>query len=261
MILALSVIALLFLSGCGDSTAEVRRKIAGELSQVSLVSKADAIAAMEHCQAAARLMLSLDGQEREEALSTWPDHLRRARFNESSYGGRLESLERYVSLVDTAFASLDASIGDKDMLWMFRLDALRRMADELKKCDAEPKGGPYTDIPQAESFMTQRNYRETLRSRQFDVIQSRFETGPFAMYFKGLDAGSKSNWIARIEAVADRKIVVFDPEKPFEPLPRYIPKDEREWVTTSGEASKSREYIEHIGSGKTIRMHETQRTE
>ncbi len=164
------------ITGCGDSSAAIRRRIAAELSGMSVASESDARMAVEHCRAAAHLMQLLDKQGRQMALGMWSGKLRQVRFDESSYGNRLASLNRYISFVDDVYALLGASDEDRDELWRFRLDAFQRINDELKKCEAEPKGGPYAAIPSIGSFMTQRNYREALRSRQFALIQSRFET-------------------------------------------------------------------------------------
>ena len=165
---------------------------------------------------------------------------------------RLASWDRYVALIEEVFGMLDSIVPNREALWTFRLNLLQRINDELDITEAEPKGGPYENEG---NLTTQRIYRERLRNCRFRTIQSSFETGAFSVYYNGLSDSAKSNWIVQIEAVACRKVVIYDPRNPFVPLPRYMPVDDREWILPS-EPGKPREYIEHLGGGKLLRMRE-----
>ncbi len=242
------------IAGCKRAASDIRLRIADELSGLSVVSEAETTAARERCRAASGLMMLLDAKECEDALSTWSDRLRNVRFGDGSYGKRSASLERYIALADDAFAMLEPTISDRNVLWTFRLDNLRRINDELQWTASESMGTAdgYGDTG---DLTTKRGYREILRSARFRLIQSLFETGPFSTYYNGLSDNAKSNWIARIEAVAERKVVIYDPQDPFRLLPRYVPVDEREWLPSSA-PEKPREYIEHLGGGKKMKMRE-----
>ena len=246
---------LVFLAGCGDATMDMRQKVADELIDLSVESDMDVEQAKERCRSACRLMGLLDVQGREKVLSTWIDRLRCVRFGDDSSDMRLASLDRCVALLEEAFGMLDPIVSNREALWMFKLSLLRRINDELNLTETEPRGGTHECV-KGGNLTTLRNYRERLMNCRFRMIQSSFETGPFSVYYNSLSDSAKSNWIAQIEAIACRKVVIYDPRNPFEQLPRYMPVDDRKWCIPSNKPGKPREYIEHLGGGKLLRMRE-----
>lgn len=242
------------LAGCRDSLRSKRQRILDTFSHVSLASENERMSASRYCEEACTGIGMLGECERKEMLGILADRFLDIRFDEKSYGNRIVSIDAYVALVRMSFEALMKSVDDPESLWRFKQETLLRFNRELEKCAAEPKGGPY-EHENAGNLVTQRAYAELLRGRRFHAIREEFETGPFTIYFNGLSDVAKSNWVARIESVADRKVVIYDPGDPFKPLPRYKPVDDREWVPSS-DPRKPREYIEYLGGGRTIRMRE-----
>ena len=207
---------------------------------------------MEMC----RKIGSLYGDEQEKALASCAGRFLDMRLDETSYGKRLASIERYLSLVGETFDALAKSAKNPEVLWNFRLDTLRKFGREQEslkagidtvKCEHAPSG----------NLMTERLYRELLEDRKFRAVQDAFETGAFSVYYNGLSGNARAAWMSKIREVAGREVVIYDPQRPFRPLPRHKPSDGREWQPSS--PGKPREYIEHLENGQTIRMKEVRK--
>lgn len=79
----------------------------------------------------------------------------------------------------------------------------------------------------------------------------------FCAYSHVLANDDRTNWIGRLEKVACRRVVIWDPDNPSVELPRFTSADTRIWLPAKD--GKGREYIEHIGNGRTIRMREVRK--
>ena len=202
---------------------------------------------------------TLDRGGQQEFMAEIERQVARVPFDEKSYHGRLDSLNKYLGLVDDCFKSLSPCALDEESLWLMRLKMISRVNLEIDKCTAEPIGGPYDELSAGTgTFMMQRDYLSQLMKTRFDSIRRTFEDNRlFCAYYHLLADDDRTNWIGRLEKVACRRVVIWDPDNPSVELPRFTSADTRIWLPAKD--GKGREYIEHIGNGRTIRMREVRK--
>ena len=240
--------------GCRKSHDAVCKELENRISQFSLTSEIDSKTMEVHCHEIRKEMSLLDRNERGKALVSCGEMFLEIKLDEKSYDKRLASIDRYLSLVRKAFDVFAMSADNPDALWKFKLNALRKFNLELEI--SEIGGNPMKhEVASTGNLLTQYWYRELLRSRRFRVIRDDFENGSFPSYYNGLSDEEKADWLARIKMVAGRDVVIYDPQKPFAPQPRYEPVDERKWLPLSS-SGKPREYVERMEDGTTIKMRE-----
>lgn len=233
---------------------DVEERVAG----LSLKTTADVDVARRKCEEVADFLLKESSAGGTLAVRRLGEVLRDIGFDDNSYSSREKSLSEYFRLVTSTTLALSRSPELTDSAWSSRLNAFKRVNDEIERCRKEPSGGPYGDVTSTPGhFKTQRQYLDNLCSKRFDFIREGFETGPFTHYFHSLPKSSRDEWIRRLEEVAHRRVVIWDPKNQLIKLPRYVPEDTREWCPAN--VGKKREYMEDIGGGKKIKMRKVYR--
>ncbi len=173
----------------------------------------------------------------------------------SSYETREACVSSYFRLVSSMSERLLDVVQDKERVWRFKAAALDRINSEIARCEGEPKGGPYGDVTRGPgAFRTRRLFLETLKAKRFEFVRRGFECGGFTLYFHALPPHARRDWIERLEMIARRRVVIWDPDNQMVELPPYRPDDTRTWLPTP--PGRPREYLEDVGGGKTIRMRE-----
>lgn len=196
-----------------------------------------------------------DGKvQRARMLESLTQAFRNAELSDLSYEARLESLDACDRLAADVATGLMERVGLPEEVWNFRLAVVDRVNAEIERCGKEPLGGPYGPAPTgAGGFVSQRQYMSALLSRRFRLIREGFEYGPFTGYFHGLSEDLRSQWIGRLEKVAHRKVVIWDPKNQLIELPA----EERPNMMTDGSPGESQ--IDYLGGGKKMRLFEVKR--
>lgn len=189
--------------------------------------------------------------ERIRRLGVLARGFRTAEFCDQSYATRLESFDSYDRLASDVVMGLVGQDGMSEEVWNFRLAVVDRVNAEIERCEKEPLGGPYgpTQVGVG-GFVSQRQYMSALLSRRFRLIREGFEYGPFTGYFHGLSEELRSQWIGRLEKVAHRKVVIWDPKNQLIELPA----EERPNMMTDGSPGESQ--VDYLGGGKKMRLFE-----
>ena len=242
---------------CRKSQEAVCRELERRISLISLTQEETPQTIANHSQEICREISSLDREERDEALMCCAKQFLEIKLDAPSYDKKLASIDKYLSIVSMTFDALAVSVDDSGALWNFRLNALQKLNRELENCETDINIKKREPRPTG-NLVTRHWYRELLRNRRFCAIRDGFETGPFSVYYNGLTDEAKAVWLSKIKAVAGRDVVIYDPQRPFVPQPRYEPSDEREWVSPPS-LKGSREYIERLEDGTTIKMREVRK--
>ena len=187
---------------------------------------------------------------KEEVLSALIEYFHKIKFDEQSYFSRDAAISDYYQIVSAVADGLLSKVEMPDAIWRFKLDAIDRINKEILRCEREPKGGIYT-VEQlgVGMFMTQRQYLMSLKAKRFDFIRRGFEYGRFALYFKSLPSADKDEWMSRLEKVAKRKVVIWDPDNQLMEMPVYVPEDN---LDNEGETKVESGFVEQIGNEKII---------
>ena len=258
--LYLVVVAVAIVAGgtaCRKSQEAVCRDLERKITLISLAQEMNSQTMAMQCQEMCREISSLDREERDKALMFCANKFLEIKLDAPSYDKRLAAIDKYLSIVRMTFDTLAVSVDDPDVLWNFRLNTLQKLNHELENCETDIDIKKHEHRPTG-NLITRYWYRELLRNRRFCAIRDGFETGPFSVYYNDLADEVKAVWLSKIKAVAGRDVVIYDPQRPFVPQPRYEPSDEREWVSPSG-LKGSREYIERLEDGTTIKMREVRK--
>lgn len=176
---------------------------------------------------------------------------RRIGFDERSYATRGESLTCYFSLVQSISEELLAVDPKGEPAWVFKLEALGRINDEIVRCEKEPRGGVYGDLSGKMGFvLTQSGFMQVLKHRRFNFVREGFEYGKFTRYFHGLSDERQKEWMVQLEKLACREVVICHPEGKHVKMPTYRP--DANLGKNPGDGR--REWIEDLGDGRQIRM-------
>lgn len=228
------------------------------LGSLSLVSESDGEVALERSEAFCRNLVGKSQSCRTKDFGTLEAVLLAAPFDEGSYSGRRDSLSAYCRIVDGCCRTLLAALGNDERIWKLRLSLTDRVNAEIERCEHEPKGGPYGDVSKIGMgpFMTQGDFLSRLKRMRFDMVRDGFEESRFSAFFNGLPEERKKTWLWRLEEVARRRVVVWDPQFPDAEMPRYEAEDMREWLPQKS-PDEPRRYVEHLGGGRTMVIKET----
>ena len=193
-----------------------------------------------------------DGKvQRARMLESLTQAFRNAELSDLSYEARLESLDACDRLAADVATGLMERVGLPEEVWNFRLAVVDRVNAEIERCEKEPLGGPYGPAPTgAGGFVSQRQYMSALLSRRFSLVRDGFEYGPFTDYFHGLSEELRSRWIDRLEKVAHRRVVIWDPKNQLIELPA----DERPNMGTGGRPGESQ--VDYLGGERKMRLFE-----
>lgn len=207
-------------------------------------------------QMLSRSFASMDRKGQQTVMADLEKQIFGVPFDETSYHGRFESLTRYCVLVDDCFKCLFHFALEKERLWQLRLHLLDRINVEIEKCNAEPVGGPYGKLVGGCGFvMFQSDYLSYVKKMRYERVRRSFEDNRlFCAYYHALPDDGKSQWLERLESLARRSVVIWDPKDHSTKLPQYVPEDTRKWCPTS--PGEPREYMVDIGGGEKIRMRE-----
>lgn len=243
------------LAGCRDATDRVAMRVQTVVRGMSLASEAERVAADRACAEICRQVSALPEEARSGIVDRLAGSFLRVPFDERSYEAREACVSSYFRLVSSMSERLLDIVQDKERVWRFKAAALDRINSEIARCEGEPKGGPYGDVTRRPgAFRTRRLYLEALKAKRFEFVRRGFECGGFTSYFHVLPPHARREWIERLEGIARRRVVIWDPDNQMVELPPYRPDDTRTWLTTT--PGRPREYLEEVGGGKTIRMRE-----
>lgn len=250
----------LLAAGCGETAADRRERLERTVAAASLATERGRLSVAERGADIVRHVLELPPEGRAEAVADLAGLFRRLDFDERSYLSREDSMAAYARLVAAVADGLRGTSGVEGAVWRFRLAAADRVNAEIERCEREPNGGPYGDVSKigVGPFMTQRQYLSFLKSRRFDIVYEGFEMGAgwFPQYFHALPPTKKEEWQTRLEKVAHRRVVVWNPDSPLAEMPRYEAEDTREWLPQKS-PDEPRRYVEHLGGGRTMVIKET----
>lgn len=212
---------LLFLIGCRAEHRGDMQGIERGFSRVSFDSSKSHAELDARCGEIVSAIKSLDSQTRHRVLDTLGTRLRSLPIVECPYLARVDSLGLYGTFIMQLTERLRVMSGCEESSWLIRLEAIERINDEIDRCEHESHktahGGAST-FPGP--FMTQRQYKRVLRSQRFELIRNGFEFGRFTVYFHALSRTDQQIWLSRLEAVAHRKIVIWNPDNPFVEMPQ-----------------------------------------
>jgi len=229
--------------------------------RLSLRTEQDRRLAMQTCEESVQKVLREPADVGRKVLETLARRFADMDFGEHSYRSRTRSLDEYFKLVMKMADALSASSNLVAEVWNFELDAVDRINREIERCGKEPVGGPYGDVTSgAGGFLTQRGYLSRLKQMRFEWIRKVFETGCFVQYFHAQNDESRSVWIHRLEKIAQRKVVIWNPEKQLDPLPIYVPEDDRDWIVKPDENGEGGIFQEHLGGGRVLKMRDVKRS-
>lgn len=246
------------LAGCRDATDRVDMRVQTVVRGMSLASEAERVAADRACAEICRQVSALPMETRSGIVDRLAGSFLRVPFDERSYEARAACVSSYFQLVSSMSERLLGIVQDKERVWRFKVAALDRINSEIARCEGEPKGGPYGDVTRGQgAFRTRRLYLEALKAKRFEFVRKGFECGGFTSYFHALPPHARREWIGRLEGLARRRVVVWDPDNQMVELPPYRPDDTRTWLPTP--PGRPREYLEDVGGGKAIRMREIPR--
>lgn len=251
---AVLLAGVLAICGCADDAGGPSEIIRGKVGTLPFPTAESRSAVSELNDEILRLLHGASASRKKAMLDDLGKCFRDIAFDESSYSARERAMSDYYQVVSGLSRRLLELEGAQDAVWRFKLLALDRVNQEIHRCESEPTGGIYGDIPAGSgTFMTQRQYLAHLRAKRFEFVRMGFECGAFTMYYKSLPEGERREWVERIGRTAHRKVVVWDPDNQLIEMPRYIPDDDRMGVRFS-ENGRPCGYVEPIGGGKVMKM-------
>ena len=212
---------LMFLIGCRAEHHGDLQCIERSFSKVSFDSSQGHAERDARCGEIVSAIKGLDPQTRIKVLDTLGTRLRTLPIVERSYPARVDSLGRYGLFIMQLTERLRSIPGFEESAWRIRLEAIERINDELAR--GEHDSHENADVDASMSFgplMTQRQYKRILCAQRFELVRDGFEFGRFTFYFHALSQTEQQIWCSRLEAVAHRKVVIWNPDHPFAEMPQ-----------------------------------------
>ena len=170
----------------------------------------------------------LSQPEREMAFHFAEEAFSRPKLKSFPLTDRQKSVRTYKWIVKNIAVSFSDKLEDQAKVWQFLLRTIS-IFDRERDIVSAPEFDPHT--PLYGLHMTKGMYADAMDSEKFEAIQNGFEQNiSFTRYYHRLSAEQQKEWIARLEKVAGRKVVIYNPDNPaHEPpkrpfaIPSYLP--------------------------------------
>ena len=220
VVLLILVKLVISATGCRDYERTASEIVTGKIEKLPMTTEEHHRRASECGDDICRLFNRVPANRKKELIGTLTACFRKLEFDQSSYAIRAAALSDYLRIVSELSGRFRSAEDIQDAVWRFRLDALDRVNEEIRRCENEPAGGVYgmKEIGYG-PFMTKQLYLESLESMRADFVWRWFEMGPFSLFFKSLPEKDRADWKNRIEKVARRKVSIWDSDNPFGEMP------------------------------------------
>lgn len=247
------LLSLFLVVGCQKSASPMMEEFRRQVKGISLTDSKSIMEAKRTCGEISESLFQSPLKIGTNVLVCLGRAFAQVSLDDRSYSSREKSLVEYNRLVLQMVNLFKGKAGYADCAWRFQLEALGKINLEMDRCRNEPPGGPYGEVSAVHGpFQTQRQYMDNLRAFRFKMVRTGFETGDFTQYFHSLPMSLQEEWIRRIEIVAGRKVVIWDPEKQLVELPVYKPDEDKGQGNGGNECERPR--AEKLGGGREMRM-------
>ena len=140
-------------------------------------------------------------------------------------------------MVLNATSKKKKKLEEQSKAWKFLLRTISVFDDECRVVSAS-EFDPHT--PEEGIYITKGMYLHSMESEKFNAIRRGFEENiAFVKYYHKSTGEQQKEWLAQLEKVAGRKVVIFDPNNPRRELPRrsflpspFLPKEVQEKLRT-----------------------------
>ena len=209
--------------GCRDNERTLSEIMTGKFGKLPVGTEERLREVSEGQEDIWRLFSRVPPNRRKEFIAALAVRFRKLEFDERSYALRAAALSDYFRIVSELTDRFRLTEDIQDTAWRFKLDALDRVNEEIRRCENEPPEGVYSmeEIGRG-PFMTKQLYLESLKTMRSDFIWRGFEMNPFSLYFKSLPEKEKADWQGRLKKVARRELYIWDPDNPTVGKPTLV---------------------------------------
>ena len=165
-----------------------------------------------------KLFDRLPPNRKRDFIATLTTCFRRLEFDGRSYTTRGSALSDYIHIAFELTDHFRLAGGVQEDAWRFRLDALDRVNEEIRRCESEPAGG-LRGMNEIDPSMSKQQYLEYLKVIRWEFIWTGFEMSPFSLYFKSLPPKEKTEWENRLRDVAKKELLICNSNNPSVKIP------------------------------------------
>ena len=156
--------------------------------------------------------------EREAALTCAEDVFSYPRLRQFPLSQRENSMLAYSSIVLKLANLFSEELEKPERAWAFLLRTIL-VFDTERDIVSAPIFDPHT--PPMGLHITKGMYVDRMESKKFDAIRNGFEESTyFIRYFYRLPVEQQKEWIDRLQKVAGRKVMIYNPDDPASEPPR-----------------------------------------
>lgn len=160
----------------------------------------------------------LSPSERDTALTCVGEIFSYPRLRQFPLSQRENSMLAYSSIVLKLANLFSEELEKPEKAWAFLLRTIL-VFDTERDIVSAPIFDPHT--PLMGLHITKGMYVDRMESKKFDAIRDGFEENPsFMKYYNRLPAEQQKEWIDRLQKVAGRKVVIYNPDDPASEPPR-----------------------------------------
>ena len=212
-------------------------RIQAELTDMATGVSACALPQYDYAASLSDKLTELSPAERDEAFLCMERIFSQTRRKEFPLSERQRSLRAYYDIVLNSATVFSEKLEEQSKAWKFLLRTISVFDDECRIVSTS-EFDPHT--PEQGIYITKDMYVHSMGSEKFNAIQRGFEENiSFVKYYHNLTGEQQKEWLAQLEKVARRKVVIFDPNNPGRELPRqsfsppsHLPKTVQEKLRT-----------------------------
>ena len=219
-----------------DPSSKVER-IQAELTDIAAGIFVCALPQYDYVASLSGKLTELSPAERDEAFQCMERIFSQTRRKEFPLSERQRSLCAYYDIVLNTTTAFSEKLEEQSKAWMFLLRTISVFDGECRIVSA-PEFDPHP--PEEGIFLTKGMYLHSMENEKFNAVRRGFEENvSFVKYYHRLADEQQKEWLAQLEKVAGRNVVIFDPNNPGRELPRrsfsppsYLPKAVQEKLRT-----------------------------
>lgn len=208
----------LALSGCSDSPKVGQLNWDKESKLIErCVFSAEYPGAVEWVELCNKIR-NVDHENKIKVLRMFSRIMASLKLNDKNYALRYRSLGVYLKIVKELGFCFAEKQDVREEVVDFLLGAFGVFRREYETVSAFDSDWGRWDFGVG---LSRDDYLSEFYAERFNAIRGSFEYGWFSSYYYSLPIPQQAKLLSRIEAVAERKVVIYNPDDPKQPMPQF----------------------------------------